>query len=89
MRKVAWLLLGFSFAAVGNAAETEPPSLKGMPVEITASGETNYVNGVATAHDNVAIHIGDTDIYADYAEYNPETQESAAFIAAITCTRCC
>ncbi|MFL6585134.1 MAG: hypothetical protein ACJ8KU_11535, partial [Chthoniobacterales bacterium] len=75
MRKVAWLLLGFLFAAVGNAAETEPPSLKGMPVEITASGETNYVNGVATAHDNVAIHIGDTDIYADYAEYNPETHQ--------------
>ena len=36
-------------------------------MEITASGNTNYENGIATAHGNVAIHTGDADIYADSA----------------------
>lgn len=74
MRKAACLLfaLVFARAALGQDPGT---SLKGQPVEITASGETNYVNGIATARDNVAIHIGDTDIYADSAQYNPETHE--------------
>lgn len=38
-----------------------------QPMEITASGNTNYENGIATAHGNVAIHTGDADIYADSA----------------------
>lgn len=76
MRKLAFLVFVVSLASGALAAE-EPPSLKGLPVEITASGHTDYVNGVATARDNVAIHIGDTDIYADYAEYNPETHQVA------------
>jgi hypothetical protein len=41
------------------------------PIEITSTGQTTYENGLATARDNVAIHIGNTDIYADYAQYNP------------------
>src|SRR6267143_5962074 len=45
------------------------------PIEITSSGETSYENGLATARDNVAIHIGNTDIYADYAQYNPSTHD--------------
>lgn len=45
------------------------------PVEITSSGETTYDNGIATARDNVAIHIGDTDIYGDFAQYNSRTHE--------------
>jgi LPS-assembly protein len=73
MRKLVWLLLVLLAARIGSAAEVEPSSLKGQPVEITASGDTNYVNGVATARDNVAIHVGDTDIYADYAEYDPQS----------------
>src|SRR5882724_2650588 len=48
------------------------------PIEITATGETSYENGVATARDNVAIHVGDTDIYADYAQYNSRTHEVLA-----------
>lgn len=75
MRKFACLFAALFICDFAIAAEPEPPSLKGQPVEITASGETNYVNGVATARDNVAIHIGETDIYADYAEYNPEKHE--------------
>ena len=44
-------------------------------MEITSTGETTYENGLATARDNVAIHIGNTDIYADYAQYNPSTHD--------------
>ncbi len=42
--------------------------LKSLPL-------TTYENGLATAHDNVAIHIGNTDIYADYAQYNSTTHD--------------
>ena len=37
--------------------------------------ETTYEDGLATARDNVAIHIGNTDIYADYAQYNSATHD--------------
>src|SRR5438477_3111162 len=45
------------------------------PIEIISTGETTYENGLATARDNVAIHTGNTDIYADYAQYNSTTHE--------------
>src|SRR5260370_11258073 len=47
-------------------------------MEITSTGETSDEDGLATARDNVAIHIGDTDIYADYAQYNSRTHEVQA-----------
>jgi lipopolysaccharide export system protein LptA len=73
MRTPVSLLLAFFLSAglAGGAIETP----KNEPVEITSTGETNYENGLATAHDNVAIHIGDTDIYADSAKYNSQTHE--------------
>jgi LPS-assembly protein len=46
-----------------------------QPVEITAEGETRFEGGVAVAEDNVQIHYGDASIYADYAEYNPDTRD--------------
>jgi LPS-assembly protein len=49
-----------------------------QPMEITASGETKYENGLATAHGNVAIHTGDADIYADSVRYNPKTHDILA-----------
>jgi LPS-assembly protein len=49
-----------------------------QPLEITASGDTNYENGLATARGNVAIHTGDADIYADSATYNPKTHDIVA-----------
>lgn len=52
-----------------------PKSSEHLPVEITSTGETKYEDGLATARDNVAIHIGDTDIYADFAQYNSRTKE--------------
>jgi lipopolysaccharide assembly outer membrane protein LptD (OstA) len=49
-----------------------------QPMEITASGDTNYEDGIATAHGNVAIHTGDADIYADSVRYNPKTHDILA-----------
>jgi len=49
-----------------------------QPMEITASGDTNYENGIATAHGNVAIHTGDADIYADSVRYDPKTHDVLA-----------
>jgi lipopolysaccharide export system protein LptA len=63
----------FLAAGLANAASTTPRDHE--PVEITSSGETTYNNGIATARDNVAIHIGDTDIYGDFAQYNSQTHE--------------
>ncbi len=46
-----------------------------QPVEITATGNTSYQDGLAIARENVAIRTGDCDIYADSAQYNPTTRE--------------
>ena len=62
-------------AGLAHAAVKTPQNL---PIEITSSGETRYEGGIATARDNVAIHVGDTDIYADYAQYNSATHEITA-----------
>src|ERR1051325_11258416 len=68
------LLLAAMFASAGLArGEIKTP--ENAPIEITSTGETTYENGLATARDNVAIHIGDTDIYADYAQYNSATHD--------------
>ena len=75
MRRLVLTVLGL-FCACASAfgqAGTEK-----QPMEITASGETRYENGVATAHGNVALHTGDADIYADSVRYNPTTHEVVA-----------
>ena len=73
MRKPLWFVVTFFCAAgVARPAINTP---RDQPVEITSTGETNYENGLATARDNVAIHIGDTDIYSDFAQYNSRTHE--------------
>jgi hypothetical protein len=73
MLKPVLLFVGlFLIAGVAGAAIETP---KNEPVEITSTGGTTYENGLATAHDNVAIHIGDTDIYADSAQYNSRTHD--------------
>jgi hypothetical protein len=65
------------FLAAGVAkAEIKTP--ENSPIEITSTGETSYADSVAIAHDNVAIHVGDTDIYADSAQYNSRTHEVLA-----------
>jgi lipopolysaccharide export system protein LptA len=60
------LLIG----ARASAAEFETP--QNQPIEITSSGETRYENGIAIATGDVAIHTGDTDIYADSARYDSQ-----------------
>jgi lipopolysaccharide export system protein LptA len=73
MRPLVLLLAGL-FASAGLIyGEINTP--QNAPIEITSTGQTTYENGIATARDNVAIHIGNTDIYADYAQYNSTTHE--------------
>ncbi len=68
------LLLATVFAGAGLIrGELKTP--QNVPIEITSTGQTTYENGLATARDNVAIHIGNTDIYADYAQYNSSTHD--------------
>jgi LPS-assembly protein len=68
------LLLAAVFALDGLAwGEINTP--QNVPIEITSTGQTTYENGLATARDNVVIHIGNTDIYADWAQYNSATHE--------------
>ncbi|MGI9087685.1 MAG: LPS-assembly protein LptD [Chthoniobacterales bacterium] len=74
MRKLFFLFWALS-AGAAFAQTAQNKSLGGQPIEITSTGGTNYDNGLATAVDNVAIHIGDTDIYGDRATYNTETHE--------------
>jgi LPS-assembly protein len=68
MPKLVTLLVVLLLAAGRLQAAFQPP--KNQPVEITSTGQTTYEGGLATARENVAIHIGDTDIYADYAQYD-------------------
>src|SRR5437588_12490698 len=70
----AAILFFLVFAATrAGAVDFEAP--KNQPIEITSSGETRYEDGIAIAHGNVAIHLNDTDIYADSARYNSKTHE--------------
>src|SRR5216117_3562642 len=69
------VLLIATFLASASLIRGEIKTPENAPIEITSTGETTYENGLATAHDNVAIHIGNTDIYADYAQYNSTTHE--------------
>src|SRR5437762_13088257 len=75
MRKLLLPVFGLLCAAILAQAELAPEK---QPMEITATGDTNYQDGLATAHGNVAIHAGDADIYADKATYNPKTHDVIA-----------
>src|SRR5437868_4244203 len=68
MPKLLSLLAILLVTTGGLKAAIEPP--KNQPVEITSTGQTTYESGLATARENVAIHLGDTDIYSDYARYD-------------------
>ena len=73
MRSLVFLLAGLLATAGCIHGEIKTP--ENGPIEITSTGQTTYENGLATARDNVVIHIGNTDIYADYAQYNPSTHD--------------
>ncbi len=53
----------------------EEASFGGSPVEVESEGGTRFEGGIAVAEDNVTIRYGDTLIYADYAQYNPDTRD--------------
>ena len=78
MRGAFFVLFALTSQVVLGQTATDH-QLAGQPIEINATGGTNYENGIATARDNVAIHIGDTDIYGDRAEYNTETHDIHVF----------
>ena len=73
MRTLVLLLAAVLASAGLVSGEIKTP--QNVPIEITSTGETTYENGLATARDNVAIHLGNTDIYADYAQYNSATHD--------------
>src|SRR5262249_15961013 len=73
MRSLVFLLAGLFASAGLMHGEIKTP--ENGPIEITSTGQTTYEHGMATARDNVVIHIGNTDIYADYAQYNPATHD--------------
>ncbi|MBA2242553.1 MAG: LPS-assembly protein LptD, partial [Chthoniobacterales bacterium] len=74
MRRLIFLFFALlSPAAFAQTAQNS--ALKDQPIEITATGGTNYENGIASADENVAIHVGDADIYGDHATYNTATKE--------------
>src|SRR5205823_13024883 len=73
MRKLFLPILALlSVPALALAAEV---GTEKQPIEINATGDTNYVDGIATAHGSVSIHAGDADIYCDSSRYNHKTQK--------------
>jgi len=76
MRTWGWLI--FALLAAPSWAKAAIKTPENAPIEITSTGETRYEDGIAIARDNVAIHIADTDIYADYARYDSHTHEVLA-----------
>ena len=76
MRRLIFSIFGL--LCVAPLAWTAEIGTEKQPIEITASGSTNYDGGIARASGNVAIHAGDADIYADSATYNPKTHDIIA-----------
>src|SRR6266536_1255828 len=69
------VLLVATLVASPGLARGEIKTPQNAPIEITSTEETTYENGFATARGNVAIHLGNADIYADYAQYNSVTHD--------------
>ena len=67
------LTLALVFISLGGAW-AQFGSFGDIPIEIT-SESTRMESGLAIAEHNVIIRYGDTAIYADYAQYNPDTRD--------------
>lgn len=72
-KRAATLFLLFLAGRIGYAQTPDFSASKNQPMEINSTGETRYEDGVAISRGNVAIHLGDTDIYADSARYDSRT----------------
>ena len=70
-----FFLIPALFLALSGALHAQFANFGDKPVEITADGDTKFENGVAVADNNVQIHYNGTAIYADHAEYNPDTRD--------------
>lgn len=70
-----FLLISLFFLSLGGVAHAQFSNFSDKPVDITADGETRFENGMAVADDNVQIHYNGIAIYADHAEYNPDTRD--------------
>jgi len=69
------LLISLALLLAGAfCARAQFGSFGDMPIEIT-SESTRMENGLAIADSNVYIRYGDTAIYCDYAQYNPDTRD--------------
>ncbi|MHA3773176.1 LPS-assembly protein LptD [Verrucomicrobiota bacterium sgz303538] len=68
LTSIAILLLGLA------GARGQFGSFGDVPIEINAE-ETRFEAGIAVAEQNVVIRYGDTTIYCDYAQYNPDTRD--------------
>ena len=70
-----FFLISLLLLAVSATSRAQFGNFGDKPVEITADGETRFENGVAVADNNVQIHYNGIAIYADHAEYNPDTRD--------------
>ena len=70
-----FLLISLLFSLLGGVARAQFGNFGDKPVEITADGDTRFENGTAVADNNVQIHYAGIAIYADHAEYNPDTRD--------------
>src|SRR2546425_4457652 len=69
-----WLFALATVALAVSHATAQVPSFGEIPVEINAESQ-RFVGGVAVAEGNVEISYGPTTIYADFAQYNPDTRD--------------
>jgi LPS-assembly protein len=70
-----FLTIFILFLAVPCLLRAQFANFGDKPVEITADGDTRFENGTAIADNNVQIRYGGISIYADHAEYNPDTRD--------------
>src|SRR5438067_11253319 len=69
-----WLFILAISVLAGLSAQAQMPSFGAIPVEINADNQ-KFVGGVAVAEGNVEISYGGTAIFADFAQYNPDTRD--------------
>jgi hypothetical protein len=68
-------LLTLALVLIGlSGARAQFGSFSDVPIEIT-SNSSRMENGLAIAEENVVIRYGDTAIYCDYGQYNPDTRD--------------
>ncbi len=73
MKRLLPLFISISILGL-STARAQFGSFATMPVEINAD-QTSFENGLAVAKNNVVIHHGETVVYCDYAQYNPDSHD--------------